>query len=84
MIISILAHLLIDCECNILSAIKSQCGTIHEKNLMQFLKKDKLSLEQKFAIQSSQILLTHVNHNDIVPTVLSIIIVNKIFSLILL
>lgn len=39
---------------------------------MQFLKKDKLSLEQKCAIQSSQILLTHINHDDIVPTVFGI------------
>ncbi len=54
------------------AAIKSQCGTIHEKNLMQFLKKDRLSLEQKHAIQSSQILLTHINHNDIVPRVFGI------------
>ena len=51
------------------NAIKSQCGTIQENNLMQFLKKDKLSMEQQFAVKSSQILLTHINHDDIVPKV---------------
>eukprot|EP01083_Nonionella_stella_P123482 372063_1 len=54
------------------TAIKNQCGTIHSNNLMQFLKKDKLSLEQTWAMQSSQILLTHINHNDIVPTVFGV------------
>jgi len=54
------------------NAIKSQCGTIHENNLMQVLKKDKLSLEQQFAVSSSQILLTHINHDDVVPKVFGI------------
>eukprot|EP01084_Bolivina_argentea_P151499 264425_1 len=53
-------------------AIKNQCGTIHGNNLMHFLKKDKLSVEQKYAIQSSQVLLTHINHDDIVPKVFGI------------
>eukprot|EP01084_Bolivina_argentea_P068832 125283_1 len=55
------------------NGIRTQCSTIHNENLMQFLKHDKLSLEQKYAIQSSQILLTHLkDHNEIVPRVFGI------------
>ena len=64
---------LIDCKFTSISAIKSQCGRIHENNLMTFLKKDKLSMEQSRAIEHSQILLTHINHRDIVPKVLLVL-----------
>lgn len=54
-------------------AIRTQCGTIHNDNLLQFLKHDKLSLEQTYAIQSSQILLTHLkDHSEIVPKVFGV------------
>ena len=55
------------------NAIRTQCSTIHNDNLMQFLKHDKLSMEQKYAIQSSQTLLTSLkDHNEIVPKVFGI------------
>ena len=55
------------------NAIRTQCSTIHNENLMQFLKHDKLSIEQRYAIQSSQILLTHLkDHNEIVPRVFGV------------
>eukprot|EP01083_Nonionella_stella_P070475 188592_1 len=55
-------------------AIKSQCGTIQANiyNLMHFLKKDKVSLELKFAIKTSQVLLQHINHEEVVPKVFGI------------
>merc|ERR1712228_1017564 len=55
------------------NALRTQCNTLHNENLMQFLKHDKLSIEQTYAIQSSQLLLTHLkDHNEIVPKVFGI------------
>ena len=55
------------------NALRTQCNTLHNRNLMQFLKHDRLSIEQTYAIQSSQILLTHLkDHNEIVPKVFGI------------
>merc|ERR1711971_837964 len=52
------------------NAIRTQCSTIHSESLMNFLKHDQMSVEQKYTIRSSQILLTHLkDHNEIVPKV---------------
>jgi len=53
-------------------AIKTQFGTIQESNLMQFLKNDKIPTEQMIENQAAQNLLSHINHNDIVPKVFGI------------
>lgn len=56
------------------SAIKSQCGTIHENNLMQFLKHDPMTKEQQYSHRNTQKLLTHLKiENDIVPEVCFIV-----------
>eukprot|EP01084_Bolivina_argentea_P151500 264426_1 len=51
------------------AAFKSQCGTMQIDDLMQHLTNSESTLEQKRAIQSSQILLQHIVHREIVPKV---------------
>eukprot|EP01084_Bolivina_argentea_P015085 28218_1 len=53
-------------------AIKSQCGEMHANYLMQELKNDRLSKHERDALNTSQMLLSHVEHSEIVPKVFGI------------
>ena len=55
------------------NAIRTQCSSIGNENLMQFVTHDKLSEEHKTAMKSAQQLLISLkDHREIVPTVFGI------------
>eukprot|EP01084_Bolivina_argentea_P088780 160291_1 len=54
------------------NSFKRSCKTLHIENLMEYEVNKNSTLESKYAMKSSQYILTHSNHNEIIPKVFGI------------